>query len=870
MVPRARRGVGACIGAFVLLLALSAPVGADPNVLPIAGGGQSNQNDVLATDAKFKDNSPSGIAVLHSGNFFYRDYAVVDSGDCKIRKIASASDSTSDVGTISTVVGTGCSTSGGAYAYAVPGTLYTLGYASDVAATTRNSLMIVDSGAQAVDEWTSSTGLLSTYAGNDGNLSATPQCDPNPANDPQFPTDGRDALGAGFCDIERVASNQSNPDRILLVDSGKRDSSGNVVFPGRVYEVYVDPNPPNHLIVKTVAGGCDQSLGAPAALAVCFNHPLGVTYTGIANDSEFLVTDVGRHQVFRFDTSDNTVANVVAGTGQIGNSGNGGPATAATFDQPSDVEMTADGGYFIADTYNCLIKKVTDLTPQANIYDIAGTCGSASSPDTTTKTAFQANLYPLSIALGPGGLYIADQVTKQVQLIDRTSITKYPPAFSNTINANFVFESLEFGGTFTCSWDSQTLPCSSPPSSFAEGNHTFTVAATTAGLQADPTPGIWSWTVDVTPPQGLALVSPADGATGLPPSPTFTWKPADGGPSGITRYELSIDGAKDHDVKPADCTSDACTATPAAPLSGAQHTWKVRAVDGAGNTSDTGERTFTLAPLIADFTIAPNPVLAGRSVTFDASPSVDPIGTITRYEWDLDGDGTFETDGGTSPTTTKTYTTPGTVNVGLRVTDSGGATATKTAALTVTAAQIAGQLGVTINDRAQYTNKPDVTLTITAPTAVTQLLVSNDGGFIDPRVFKPAKQIDWKLDSSGPERLPKTVYVRFVSGLITSPNYTDDIILDERAPVVDQASVAPAAPAASGAATAAALKKWRVKVKAHDTNSGVGFVQVTSNKRKPGKLIRYKKRLTVKSAKRPKFLRARDRAGNFSRWKKLR
>jgi hypothetical protein len=45
---------------------------------------------------------------------------------------------------------------------------------------------------------------------------------------------------------------------------------------------------------------------------------------------------------------------------------------------------------------------------------------------------------------------------------------------------------------------------------------------------------------------------------------------------------------------------------------------------------------------------------------------------------------------------------------------------------------------------------------------------------------------------------------------------------------------------------------------------------VTANKKKPGKLLKYKRRLTVKLGTRPKFIRARDRAGNFSAWKKVR
>jgi PKD repeat protein len=72
-------------------------------------------------------------------------------------------------------------------------------------------------------------------------------------------------------------------------------------------------------------------------------------------------------------------------------------------------------------------------------------------------------------------------------------------------------------------------------------------------------------------------------------------------------------------------------------------------------------------------------------VSFDASASSSPNGSITRYEWDLDGNGSFETDIGSTPTTSKTYPAAGTVAVGLRVTDDHGATGVATVNVTVNA-----------------------------------------------------------------------------------------------------------------------------------------------------------------------------------------
>ena len=300
------------------------------------------------------------------------------------------------------------------------------------------------------------------------------------------------------------------------------------------------------------------------------------------------------------------------------------------------------------------------------------------------------------------------------------------------------------------------------------------------------------------------------------------------------------------------------------------YTFEIESRDRGGTRGPRTSRAFTVdTNPVATFTIAPNPALAGRAVTFDGSAS-QAATPITAFEWDLDGNGSFETSTGTAATASQVYPAPGTFAVTLRVTDSEGKRATASGELRVNAAAATGtQFGVSINNGARYTNKPDVVVRSVFPAFTTSLLFSNDGGFGSAQSFPPRADTNWKLDSSGPERLPKTIYVRFLAGTIPGETLQDDIILDETPPVVQQAAVAGAA-TASGAARASALRKWRVRVRARDSNSGVGRVQVTASKRKPGRLLVYKRKLTVRSAKRPKWVRARDKAGNFSRWKRAR
>jgi uncharacterized delta-60 repeat protein len=96
----------------------------------------------------------------------------------------------------------------------------------------------------------------------------------------------------------------------------------------------------------------------------------------------------------------------------------------------------------------------------------------------------------------------------------------------------------------------------------------------------------------------------------------------------------------------------------------------------------------------------PTQVVVGAPAAFDAGGSSDPEGETLRFEFDLDGDGTYEFDGGANPLALRSFPAPGGYAVGVRVSDPRGATATATRAITVVAAAapvpqpVLGQQGV--------------------------------------------------------------------------------------------------------------------------------------------------------------------------------
>ncbi|HEX5922836.1 MAG TPA: PKD domain-containing protein [Baekduia sp.] len=156
----------------------------------------------------------------------------------------------------------------------------------------------------------------------------------------------------------------------------------------------------------------------------------------------------------------------------------------------------------------------------------------------------------------------------------------------------------------------------------------------------------------------------------------------------IAKYEWDLDGNGTYETDTG--TTKTTSRTYTAPGSVAV---KVRVTDNQGATAtQTKTVTVTSGAPTASFTVTPNPAATRQNVTLNAAGSTDPDGTIARYEWDLDNNGTYETDGATTATRTVTFATVGTVTVGLRVTDNSGGTATTTRTLTVTSAYRAAVL----------------------------------------------------------------------------------------------------------------------------------------------------------------------------------
>jgi plastocyanin len=186
---------------------------------------------------------------------------------------------------------------------------------------------------------------------------------------------------------------------------------------------------------------------------------------------------------------------------------------------------------------------------------------------------------------------------------------------------------------------------------------------------------------------GTVVVTGAPVPSYTAPSPSFAGDAVAFDASGTTddgaiaKYEWDLDGNGTFETDTG--TTPSTSKTYAAP---ATLTTKLRVTDDHGNVREASRALsiLTRAPS-ATFTATPGSVAKNASVGLDATASAATAGrTIADYAWDLDGNGSFETDGGTTPTTTASFATPGTKTIGLQVTDSAADTSTTTRTVTVT------------------------------------------------------------------------------------------------------------------------------------------------------------------------------------------
>jgi hypothetical protein len=205
-------------------------------------------------------------------------------------------------------------------------------------------------------------------------------------------------MGGGPNDIPAVDANLYNPTTVAA------DTSGNYYIAAynqnRIFKV----NTTGTLTVFAGAGypgySGDGVVGGAASAAL--NHPYGVA---IDSSGNVYIADTNNCVVRKVDTA-NTITTIAGIAGACTFGGDGGKGTSANLYFPGGVATDTKGNLFIADTYNCRIRKLVLSTDTITTYAGNGTC--AFMGDGSAATSAEVN-YPYGVATDTtGNLFIGD------------------------------------------------------------------------------------------------------------------------------------------------------------------------------------------------------------------------------------------------------------------------------------------------------------------------------------------------------------------------------------------------------------------------------------------------------------------------------
>jgi uncharacterized protein (TIGR03437 family) len=346
-------------------------------------------------------NQPSGVAVDSQGNIY-----IADTLNARIRKVSSS-------GTISTVAGNGLLSYSGDGGPATGAQLNgPLGIAADnsgnlfiadsqngvVRTVKKGTIASVGSGtlviprgmatdvagsayvADAQDNRVRKIGIdgtVTTYAGNGTN---------------GFAGDGGPAANAQLSSPAAVAVDAAG--NLYIADLGNL----------RIRKVSANGN------ISTVAGNGVQGYsgdGGPAINA-SLNMPLGVAVDPSGN--LYIVDPVS--QVIREVTLDGNI-NTIAGTGQPGFRGDGGPATAAQIAGPTGIAADPFGNIFFIDGTT----RIREINSAGTINTIAGNGSLGYSGDGGMANLAQLNSPAAVWADSAGNVYVADTGNNAIRLL---------------------------------------------------------------------------------------------------------------------------------------------------------------------------------------------------------------------------------------------------------------------------------------------------------------------------------------------------------------------------------------------------------------------------------------------------------------------
>ena len=173
-------------------------------------------------------------------------------------------------------------------------------------------------------------------------------------------------------------------------------------------------------VIATAVGNGEKGFagdGDPATLAL-LNGPFDVAFDRAGN---LYFSDTFNHRIRRVDARTGVIT-TVAGNGDAGYSGDGGPAFRASLNEPYGIAIDTAGNIYVADRLNRRVRRID--AANRTIMTVAGTGDAAYSGDGgPAARAGLAEPNGLALDAAERHLYIADVADHRVRVVDLASGT---------------------------------------------------------------------------------------------------------------------------------------------------------------------------------------------------------------------------------------------------------------------------------------------------------------------------------------------------------------------------------------------------------------------------------------------------------------
>jgi DNA-binding beta-propeller fold protein YncE len=172
-------------------------------------------------------------------------------------------------------------------------------------------------------------------------------------------------------------------------------------------------------IIQTVLGNGEEGWagdGGPATQAAC-QEPYMCAFDTQGN----MFVCMGRNHIIRRMDAKTSIITSLAGTGEAGYTGDGGPAQSATFDMPYALTVDTNGDIYIAERRNAIVRKIDGTTGMVTTLAGTGEIGYSGDGGPGNKAMLRE---PNDVFLdGKECLLIADIQDQRIRRVDlRTGI----------------------------------------------------------------------------------------------------------------------------------------------------------------------------------------------------------------------------------------------------------------------------------------------------------------------------------------------------------------------------------------------------------------------------------------------------------------